>query len=284
MSSYFVTGKLGSGKSLVSVGRIFEYLARGNKVASNMDIYLDAYLKPTSKKTILRIPDKPTVFDFDALGIGNATYDEDKNGLLVLDELGSWFNSRSWQDKGRKEVLDWFLYLRKRGWDVLLLVQDITLVDKQLIDILAEHLVICRRLDRVPIPYVGKLFKFLGLSGNLPKVHRAKVFYGENVQGLHIDTWTYSGKSFYKAYDTKQIFTPSYPHGVHSCLSPWHLIGRLQPEKPSLKERFSQFLESRPSAAPVEHKPRLSVVEKLQLLPPDKRLEVWHSLNSRGFI
>lgn len=281
MSSYFVTGKLGSGKSLVSVGRIFEYLARGNKVASNMDIFLDGYLSSKSHKTIMRIPDKPSVFDFDCLGIGNDTYDEDKNGLLVLDELGSWFNTRSWQDKGRKEVLDWFLYLRKRGWDVLLLVQDIALVDKQLIDILAEHLVICRRLDRVPIPFLGKFLKLLGLKGNLPKIHRAKVIYGESIQGLHIDTWTYSGTAYYKAYDTKQIFTVDYPHGVHSCLSPWHLIGRYQCSQLSLYKRYIRWLNA---PLVVKHKPRSLIMQKIEKMPVHKRLEAWHVLNDFGLI
>ncbi len=226
MSSFFITGKLGSGKSLVAVGRMFEYLMRGCMVASNMDLKLDGYLLPQSKRTFIRIPDKPTVEDFDTLGFANTGYDEEKNGLLVLDELGSWFNSRSWQDKDRKLVLEWFLHLRKRGWDVFLLVQDISMVDVQLRNMLAEHLVTCRRLDRVPIPYLGKFFRMFGLSGNMPKVHRAKVFYGESVNDLHIDTWTYRGVAFYKAYDTKQIFSPSYPHGVHSVLSPWHVTGR----------------------------------------------------------
>lgn len=234
MSSYFITGKLGSGKSLVAVGRMFDYLRRGCMVATNIDIMLDGYLNPQSKKSVIRIPDKPTIEDFDVLGFANTGYDEDKNGLLVLDELGSWFNARSWQDKERKAVLEWFLYLRKRGWDVFLLVQDITMVDGQLRNMLAEHLVTCRRLDRVPIPFVGKFVRLFGLKGNMPRIHRARVYYGENEQALHIDTWTYQGTGFYKAYDTKQIFSPSYPHGVHSVLSPWHLKGRyMQSPAPS---------------------------------------------------
>lgn len=281
MSSYFITGKLGSGKSIVSVGRIFEYLQRGNKVASNIDIFLDGYLSVKSKRTIMRIPDKPTIFDFDAIGIGNDGYDEEKNGLLVLDELGSWFNSRSWQDKDRKAVLDWFLYLRKRGWDVLLLVQDIDLVDKQLIGILAEHLVICRRLDRVPIPFFGKFVRLFGFKGNLPKLHRAKVIYGENSQGLHIDTWTYSGTAYYKAYDTKQIFSPDYSHGVHSCLSPWHLIGRHQAAQLSLYKRYLRWLDARP---PVKYKPQSLIMQKIQKMPSHKRLEAWQCLNDFGLI
>lgn len=279
MSSFFITGKLGSGKSLVAVGRMLQYLARGNLVCTNMDLYPERYYHHSSKKTVMRIPDKPTVQDFEAIGIANSGYDEEKNGLLVLDELGSWFNARAWQDKERKAVLDWFLYLRKRGWDVLLLVQDISMVDGQLISMLAEHLVICRRLDRVPIPYIGKILKKFGLKGNLPKMHRAKVHYGENAQALHIDTWTYFGTEFYKAYDTKQIFMPpsdekfngvSIPHfGVHSVLSAWHQVGRYAPPAESffvLARRFVQSIVEPPRPV-VVLRPKLALVDRIARLP-----------------
>src|SRR5690606_41824258 len=51
-------------------------------------------------------------------------------------------------DKGRTAVIDWCLHARKLGWDIIFIVQNISIVDKQARLALGEHLVICRRLDR----------------------------------------------------------------------------------------------------------------------------------------
>ncbi|MFA6203044.1 MAG: zonular occludens toxin domain-containing protein [Gallionella sp.] len=286
MASFFITGKLGTGKSLVAVAKMVEYLAKGNLVCTNLDLFPDRYFSPSSKKTVMRIPDKPSIEDFENIGIANDTYNEEKNGLLVLDELGSWFNARDWQDKERKKLLTWFLYLRKRGWDVLLLVQDISMVDGQLRSILAEHLVCCRRLDRLPIPFVGKLLKFVGLKGNLPRMHRARVYLGENEQALHIDTWSYFGTEFYNLYDTKQIFSPDYSHGVHSVLSAWHTKGRYLPQAVPLSERFKQgytdFINAR-ADSPIPLKPKSPLLARIAALPcPEQRLEFFRRFEACG--
>ena len=108
---YFITGKLGSGKSLVAVGKIKDKLIQGCPVATNLNIRLDQLIGKKAKKTKLyRVPDKPTSADLEALGSGNNTYDDSKNGLIVLDECGTWFNARSWQDKDRQKLLDWLLH------------------------------------------------------------------------------------------------------------------------------------------------------------------------------
>jgi len=276
MSSFIVTGKQGHGKSLIATARIFHYLLKGNKVATNLDIYLDAYLSPKSKRSIIRLPDKPTVEDFKMIGSANEGYDEEKNGLLVLDELGAWFNTRAWQDKGRKETLEHFLYLRKLGWDVFLLVHDIDNIDGQLRDMLGEHLVVCRRLDRIKIPFIGNILKAIGFKGTLPKMHRARVYFGETERDILVDTWNYFGKQFYKAYNTKQIFSASYPHGVHSLLSPWHTKGRYLPAPVSLASKMktaaNAFLE--PPVNPIPPRPKHPLVERVMRLPdPAMRLE-----------
>ena len=139
MAFYFVTGMLGNGKTLVSVSRMVEKWRSGCVVASNIDIRLHSIFGKMAKDVrYIRLPDKPTVFDLRAIGSGNATYDERKNGLLVLDECGTWFNGRNWQDKTRADVNDWFLHARKLGWDVFLIVQDISIVDSQARQALSE--------------------------------------------------------------------------------------------------------------------------------------------------
>ena len=37
MAVYFITGKLGSGKSIAAVGKIRDYLNEGRAVATNLD-------------------------------------------------------------------------------------------------------------------------------------------------------------------------------------------------------------------------------------------------------
>src|SRR5690606_40373602 len=155
MAFYFVTGKLGNGKSLVSVSRIQEKLRAGLPVATNIDINLQAMFGKMAKDIhLIRVPDKPSVFDLNAIGRGNETYDESKNGLLVLDECGTWFNARNWQDKSRAHVNAWFLHARKLGWDVILIVQDISIVDNQAREALSEFTAFCRRLDNIRLPLI----------------------------------------------------------------------------------------------------------------------------------
>lgn len=233
MPVYIVTGKLGNGKTLCSVGKIKEKIQAGCRIATNLDLNLVAMFGETTKAPrVIRVPDKPTVDDLNCIGIGNESYDESKNGALVLDECGTWFNSRNWQDKSRKAVNDWFLHARKLGWDVFLIIQDISILDSQAREALAEHTVFCKRLDNINIPVLGTLFKAItGLKLKMPRVHVARVVYGYSPSDMLSDRWTYRGNDLFACYDTKQLFLDDYPHGPYSMLTPWHLVGRHRVEK-----------------------------------------------------
>jgi len=244
MAVYFITGKLGAGKSLASVGRIFDYLSRGRPVATNLDIFPYNYYSHFKKElNLIRIPDKPQVQDLESLGSGNTSYDEEKNGLLVLDECGTWFNSRNWNDKSRKDVIDWFLHARKYGWDIIFLVQDVSLVDKQAREALCEHLGVCRRLDRLSIPIIGLFYKiFTGRPLRLPRMHMAKIHYGDNEQALTSDRWLYRGSSFYNAYDTKQVFVEDELAANYCVLPPFFTHGRYE-QKQGIKEKLVRCIK-----------------------------------------
>ncbi|EMZ8295418.1 hypothetical protein ABE991_004869, partial [Escherichia coli] len=235
MAVHVVTGKLGSGKTLVSVSRIQERLAKGCPVATNLDLKLHniPMVGRYAKKTrVIRVPDKPSLNDLLAIGIGNTSYDESRNGLLVLDECGTWFNSRSWGDKDRQPVIDWFLHARKLGWDIIFLIQDISIMDKQARLALAEHVVYCRRSDKLNIPFIGSIMNLVsGARFSLPKVHFGIVKYGDNVNSITVDKWIYTGKSLYSAYNTKQVFTDNYPHGAYSLLPPFITHGQFSVHK-----------------------------------------------------
>lgn len=227
MAVYIVTGKLGNGKTLVTVGRIKEALESGARVATNLDLNLKEMFHRNARNIeVVRIPDKPSIDDLNAIGRGYVgPYDESKFGLLVLDECGTWFNSRNWQDKSRKAVNDWFLHARKLRWHVYLIIQDIKLLDSQARDALAEFTVYCRRLDNIRVPLIGGFVKALtGYRLTLPRIHRARVCYvGDDIIA---DVWHYRGNDLFSCYKTDQLFLADYPHAPHCLLTPWHTHGR----------------------------------------------------------
>ncbi len=106
----------------------------------------------------------------------------------------------------RELTIDWFIHARKLGWDVILIVQDVAIIDKQIRDTLCEHLVICRRLDRLAVPVFGAVAKLFGLKLRPPQIHVGSVYCGDNVQALRVDRWWYRGTDLYGAYDTAQVF------------------------------------------------------------------------------
>lgn len=292
MAIYLISGKLGSGKTLSAVGRIRDALLAGRRVVTNLDLRLERLLPARAGRprpadgacavhqpvSCIRIPDKPTVADLDAVGCGNDTMDETNNGLIVLDELAAWLNARTFNDKDRGPVIDWLIHSRKKGWDVMFICQHIEQVDKQIRTALVEYLVTCRRLDRMRIPLIGGAIKTLSgglISGNLPKVHLAVVRYGTQQDAIKADTWLYQGKDLYGGYDTRQIFTSSYSSGPYSYIPPWHLVGYNQK---TLRECLAEYFR-RPAPA---LKPKHPLVQRLSRLSPDDALRHWRRLDALG--
>lgn len=222
MPVYSVEGKLGTGKTLFAVWRAQEALLTGRRVASNVDLNCEV-LVPVRGANYIRLPDKPSSFDLHSIGQGNPdSYDEDRNGVLILDELGTWLNSRSFQDKDRAAVLDWLIHARKFGWDVYLIVQDANMIDRQVRESLIELQVRCMRGDKVKIPILGWVLSCLHPKwGYLPKFHWATARIGYGANAIVAERWFYKAKELYDAYDTRQVFRADYPHGAHSVLMPW---------------------------------------------------------------
>lgn len=230
MTDYALTGKKGTGKSKHAVLLMRDrYLSKGLRVASNLDIDLLKMFGEQSRITYVRVPDKPSAFDLLAIGSGNPdSYDEDKNGGLFLDEMATWLNTRSFADKGRAAVLDFFAHARKFGFDTWYIMQNIVQVDKQLRESFIEQTVRHTSFKKVRIPFIGWIIAALfgDSHGYLPNFHRAVFRIGVNPQDLVANTAIYVGKDIEPCYDTRQVFQESYPHGTHSVLSPWHLVGR----------------------------------------------------------
>lgn len=273
MGADLIQGKKGSGKSKLAVMQMRDHLAQGLMVATNLDLYLDKLMPPMSKATALRIPDKPTLQDLQLVGCGNIgdRYNEERDGLMVLDELATWLNARTFADRTRQGVLDWLVHSRKLGWSTVLICQDLQQIDKQVRESQVDYVTRCVRLDRVRIPVIGGIIQaiFGKKAGLLPKMHIATRRLGADRNGLIAGTDVYRDGGVQAGYDTLQIFREDYEHGVHSLLSAWHLVGRhLPPRVPWWKRLLAPAARPRPHAL----KPRLRAVELASALPRD---EAW---------
>lgn len=244
MPVYVVTGKLGSGKTLASVGRIRDYLREGRRVATNLDLNLNKLVGNYAKKCeVFRVPDRPEAYHLENLGLG---YDgeftgEERNGALVLDECGTWFNSRDWNAKGRKELLDWVIHARKKRWDVFFIIQDLEVMDKQARLMFAEHVVYCRRSDRFSIPLLSSIYKMVTDKPlPMPRVHIGFVKYGDTQNSQVVDRWVYRGNDLYDAYDTAQVFTES-SHELYSYIPPYYTHGRYTDKLKDFKNAIRNF-------------------------------------------
>jgi hypothetical protein len=179
MAGWLIQGVRGEGKSLCAVGRIRDYLLKGRPVATNLNIFLDKLVPDSNESIVYRLPDKPRIEDFELLPPAyDLDYkDEDKNGLLVLDELGTWLNTRTCRDRDRMAVLNWLFLSRKLHWDIIILAQDADQIDKQARTTLCDYLVQSSRLDRQKIPYLAPILEFLLISSYMPRIHIYDVYY-----------------------------------------------------------------------------------------------------------
>lgn len=234
MAVYIVTGKLGAGKTLLLVMRILDYLKKRRRVAVNIDVKMDKLCKADNRYSrLVRLPDLPSADDLIGLGMGCDSYDEERFGGIFLDEAGVWLNSRDWNQGGRSDLLKFFLFLRKRRWDLWLCVQNVNVIDKQVRESIAEHVVYINRWDRIKLPFpIGPVLRLatLGLfKGRLPKMHQAIVKYGAKFNSPKVDDWFYRGEEFYSYYDTTQEYDKAYDKGSYSMLPPGYWRRRLPP-------------------------------------------------------
>lgn len=208
MAVWVITGALGSGKTLQAMERIRKALLAGVRVATNIDLNVEHLVPPGRKADIVRLPDHPRPEDFIALGTAYAgPFNEDKFGIIVLDEVAVFLNSRDWQGKDRSPVIAWLRHARKHRWHLILLSQDLESLDKQVRIALAEMVVSCRRGDRLAIPVFSTLVKMLGFEKlTFPQVHIGVVRYGPSIHAPLADRWVLTNaRRLWKTYSTSQV-------------------------------------------------------------------------------
>ncbi len=244
-----LTGKRGMGKSLLAVHMMRDAVTAGRMVATNLNIKVEHLVSARSKVCPYRVPDHPRAADLEQLPLGNPAlkwtvdqagnrtgevemqpgFDEGKNGLLVLDEVATFLNSRSWQEKDRQAVISWLAQSRKFGWDLLFLAQHPRMVDAQIRESLFELVGYCRRLDKVRIPFFGAIANAAGVKLRMPRLHLATIRNGSAPDGPIAERYWYRGTDLYAAYQTTQKIDPVVGVSTGSgfqYLSAWHVRGR----------------------------------------------------------
>jgi hypothetical protein len=224
-----LTGKRGQGKTLYAVDRIRRYMRAGRMVATNLDIFPEKLLPAFNRVCHYRLPDHPGIDDLKAMPLGNVNpRNEGMNGLLVLDEAATFLNSREWNEnkKERVKFIGWLAQSRKFGWDLIVIVQHVNMLDSQIRESLFEHVGVCVNLQGVIIPGLTRLS---GGWVKFPKIHRCAVRLGAHARAPLVEHVFFRGEDLYHGYDTLQVINPvvGIPEGCgHYRLSAWHLRGR----------------------------------------------------------
>lgn len=254
-------GQPGVGKTTFAVGMVREYLEEGRRVVSNFPLNHDALETIRTRAfrehhRISFIEPRPPIQTLDALGYGwhpKAPGDEQRCGLLVVDEAGTWINARNWKDDGRIDLVKWFTLSRKLGWDVLLLVQHPNLIDAQVREACVEVFGRIIRTDRKKVP-------ILGIS--LPRFHIAVFRYGMEASAIKLFHRIYRGSSLHKFFDTHYLFKDFLPY------SPLFLPRISKAEKHQLDLKFSR---------------KHPLIERIMRLPdPRQRLDFFRRFEQCG--
>jgi hypothetical protein len=204
----FIEGRRGSGKSKWAVAKIQLYLNEGRKVVTNLDLFLENLVPDNKDINYIRLPDYPRSEDLHAIGMAYDSldennpdsYDENKNGVVVIDELLTSFNSRNWNDPDRLNVINWIVLSRKKGWDLYFIGQDFGSIDKQIQDTVIEEIISCRSNEKL---YPGVFWNFI-----------IKPFYMRLAGKKHF-AYRYDGKS--KGKDTFNYRESFKREDLHSC-------------------------------------------------------------------
>ncbi len=130
------TGTVGSGKSYHAVEVCLRKLSaiRNNYVIANFPLKFNkSQIKRGYDKRFIYLDDSEIkVRNFIKIAVEKNFLGKENSCLIVLDEAGIYFNSRDWQrQKDRFLWIKFFTQSRKLGYDIILIAQSKTMIDKQ---------------------------------------------------------------------------------------------------------------------------------------------------------
>ena len=196
-------GVPGSGKSLYASGQILDQLSLGHLVICNFP-----YEVPKSKRykrgALVVVDDSELTVDFLMrwyriwLKFRRAGVPKEHQIFLVVDEAGRLFNPRDWQRPDRRDWLTFFAQHRKLMFDVVLIAQQDTMLDKQIrgcID-LVERFADIRKFFPDRGWYLPPLFK-----------RQARVYLSKNARASQLGTRFFGvRRPWAAAYSTFSLF------------------------------------------------------------------------------
>ena len=220
-------GRPGGGKSYDAVRKIVANLRAGRVVATNIDGMQDpkcqeaikqlAFLDDYQFSQLFIFLGKDDVTSFWKPRTVNAGDDMafekplvPSGALVVLDEVHKWINCREWNSDKNKEFAEWGAEHRHDGYDVILITQDITKLDKQV-----------RSL--VEFTYFYRKINFFG---NLIKKRYIKYSYdGDDHEGkssVSPSTYTYDARYFrcYRSYKRPAIVEKDFQQHINVLKHP----------------------------------------------------------------
>jgi len=211
----FYEGRRGSGKSKFAIEQMQKRLLAGRSVATNLDLFLDKLCPDNPKAHYVRLPDFPRSCDlrllgkaYDSLDHDNPeSYDEQKNGLVVLDELLTSFNSRNWNDPDRIQVVNWIVQSRKDGWDLALIGQSIDAIDKQIKETVIDELYSFRSSANLFPGFFWKVCIKPWFDKLVPKFHICNQYDGRKIDKKNKNaTVHFRRNDLHDCYKTSQQF------------------------------------------------------------------------------
>ncbi len=202
MAVTLYSGTPGSGKSLEMASDILFRLRVGRAVVANFEI----------DTSLVKHPEEFTYCPNDVLSPEwleqfaaeyFVTHDFKEGAIrLFIDECQIIFSNRDWNAKGRKEWIRFFTQHRKLGYDIVLVAQFDSMIDKQ-IRALIEYEVKHRKANN--FGWFGAVCSVLAL-GN-PVVVCVRNWYPMRER---IEAHTIIGRQkYYKLYDTYKMFDTS---------------------------------------------------------------------------
>lgn len=189
----FMTGKVGSGKSLHAV---FDALRKSIKhdnatIMGNMEIKVKEAVYITPQDIILSLNPKNNIVN-EKIALMN----DDNYKILILDEIDKWFHSRQHQSKFSVWLSAFITQIRKRNMDLILTAQR-----PSALDIAGRYAIdnwIRCNAQYYPTPYEKIPYKFKYSKYNEEKGTRKKyTMLARDVE------WLYS------YYNTKEIIVPA---------------------------------------------------------------------------
>ncbi len=224
---YFVNGRPGGGKSLFMAETIYKKMKRGINVIANFEINMDYFEKchhperlgkfifvsnaELTTQAYLNIKPSDKKFSYiDGLwGYALNFHDLSDKGkkvqtILVLDECGLLFNSRTFSARDRLSWLDLFVNHRKLHYDIYLIAQDEKQIDKQIREMFQKE-VECRDVGKMKL--FGKFLSLLAGGSLFVRISRDyTLMSGFSKKNAREGARYYTGRKYFHFYDSYKLF------------------------------------------------------------------------------